>query len=214
MSRPDATRMMTFDVEALDADRGYKLISAVVTPRPIAWVSSRNAAGAINLAPFSSYTFISYQPPRVLISVGPGTQALKDTLVNIGARGEFAVSSVTPDLLQPMVDSSFSFDAEESEAEALGIALRVPTLIETPFVAEAVVALECRLDRIIDVGDDDAHRLVIGTVVCFHVHPSVWQGDRIDPEAFRPLGRIGGPLYVERGELLRAPVPKARPLRR
>ena len=205
---------LAFESAKLTSDQAYKLISAAVTPRPIAWVSSRNSAGAINLAPFSSYTFISYAPPKVLISVGPGTRILKDTLVNIRATGEFCVNAVTQDLLDCVVNSAFAFPPEASEAAELRIAMTPSRLIETPFVADAAIAMECRLDRIIDVEDLDAHRLIIGTVVCFHVQPGIWTGDRIDPVLYRSLGRIGGPLYVSRGELLNAPTPRTRPARR
>jgi flavin reductase (DIM6/NTAB) family NADH-FMN oxidoreductase RutF len=201
--------MIVHETRALNSDSAYKLISATVTPRPIAWVSSLNAAGGVNLAPFSSYTFISYSPPKVLISIGPGTDKLKDTLVNAGARGEFCVSSVTPDFLKAMANSSFAYENGESEATELGIDLAPARLIETPFVAGAAVAMECRVDRIVEVGDDDRHRLIIGTVVCFHIDEAIWQGDRIDPAAYQALGRIGGPLYVTRGEILKMAAPRA-----
>jgi flavin reductase (DIM6/NTAB) family NADH-FMN oxidoreductase RutF len=197
--------MLAIRTESLEDRQAYKLISAVVTPRPIAWVSTRNNAGAINLAPYSSFTFISSAPPKVLVSVGPGLDALKDTLSNVSERGEFCVSSVTLEFLQAMVASSSTYGSHESEAEALGIAMRQASLIGTPFVEGAAVAMECRLDRIIEVQDREAHRLVIGTVVCFHVQPQIWQGDHIDPNGYRPVGRIGGPHYVKSGELLYAP---------
>lgn len=203
-------QMLRFDVETLDKAQAYKLISAIVTPRPIAWVASRNLDGGVNLAPFSSYTFISYNPAKILISVGPGVDVLKDTLVNIQARGEFTVSSVTPEFLEPMVDSSFAYDNGESEAEVLGIALEHSSNAATPFVAGVVAAMECTLDRIIEVDDCDCHRLIIGTVTCFHVDPAIWNTDRIDPERYKPLGRIGGPLYQERGEIIVRPVSKTR----
>jgi flavin reductase (DIM6/NTAB) family NADH-FMN oxidoreductase RutF len=69
--------------------------------------------------------------------------------------------------------------------------------------------MECRVDRIVEVGDDDRHRLIIGTVVCFHIDEAIWQGDRIDPAAYQALGRIGGPLYVTRGEILKMAAPRA-----
>lgn len=202
--------MPDFPTDTLDSNQSYKLISAAVTPRPIAWVSTRNDHGGVNLAPFSSYTFISYAPPKVLVSIGPGTTVLKDTLANATTRREFCVSAVTADLLEPMVNSSYAYDSHESEAETLGVSLRDAIVIGTPYVANAALAMECELDRIIEVGDADAHRLIIGTVVCFHVDDSIWNGDRIDPEKYRSLGRIGGPLYVTRGELLHAPTPRHR----
>ena len=198
--------MITIPTRDLDETRSYKLISAAVTPRPIAWTATLAEDGGVNLAPYSSFTFISYSPAKVLISVGPGTEVLKDTLANAMARGEFSISSVTPDLLQPMVDSSHSFASDVSEAAALGIALAPATVIATPYVRVAAVAMECRLDRVIEVGDEHAHRLIIGDVVCFHVADALWQGDRIDPVAYTSLGRIGGPLYVTRGETVRAQI--------
>lgn len=196
---------ITIPAEDLDEERSYKLISAAVTPRPIAWTATLGPNG-VNLAPYSSFTFVSYSPAKVLISVGPGTEVLKDTLVNAQKRGEFTISSVTPDLLQPMVDSSHAFGPDVSEATALDIALSPATLIETPYVRDAAVAMECRIDRIIEVHDDHAHRLIIGNVVCFHVADALWRGDRIDPIAYASLGRIGGPLYVTRGETVRAQI--------
>lgn len=203
--------MIQFLSDTLDENQSYKLVSAIVTPRPIAWVGSLSASGVMNLAPFSSYTFISYNPAKVLFSAGPGGDELKDSVANTEARGEFTISSVTPEFLGQMVDSSFEFDPHESEAELLGIKLAQSTTIATPFVAGVAAALECKLDRIIEVGDADDHRLVIGTVTCIHVDPAIWARDRIDPKLFRPMGRIGGPLYQERGEIIVRPVPKERP---
>lgn len=198
--------MISISANGLDEDQSYKLIAAAVTPRPIAWTATLGIGGIINIAPFSSFTFISYSPPKVLISVGPGTDRLKDTLVNVAERREFTVSAVTPELLRPMVDSSHPFEPGVSEAAELCIAMARSNEIETPFVAAAQVAMECRLDRIVEVGDDHAHRLIIGDVVCFHIADTLWRTDRIDPVAYASLGRIGGPLYVTRGEILRAQV--------
>ena len=197
--------MIAFRTDTIDAALSYKLISAAVTPRPIAWVSTYNPSGGVNLAPYSSFTFISYSPPKVIISIGPGTDVLKDTLMNISARGEFGVSAVTQAFLDKMVKTSFTYESHESEAEALNIEMKGSTIISTPYVSGAAVSMECKLDRIIDVKDLDAHRLVIGTVVCFHVQPDLWRDGRIDPMEFRPLGRIAGPLYVTEGEILYAP---------
>jgi len=198
--------MIVIPTQDLDETRSYKLISAAVTPRPIAWTATLSPDGGVNLAPFSSFTFISYFPAKVLISIGPGTDVLKDTLANAMARGEFSISSVTLELLQPMVASSHPFPAGVSEAATIDIPLAPASIIATPFVRDAAVAMECRVDRIIEVGDAHAHRLIIGDVVCFHVAEALWQGDRIDPVAYASLGRIGGPLYVTRGDVIRAQV--------
>ena len=207
----DTNQMLTFASEALDSAQNYKLITAIVTPRPIAWVASLNDEGACNLAPFSSFTFISYDPPKVLISIGPGGAQRKDTTRNIVTRGEFTVSAVTPELLRPMVNSSYAFDRDQSEAEVLGLALTPATQIATPYVATSPAALECKLDRVIEVGDNDQHDMIIGTVTAFHVDSKVWAKDRIDPKLYQILGRLGGAVYVERGRLISMAVPQAAP---
>src|ERR1700730_17717334 len=98
--------MITLETAGLGPREVYRLLAAAVTPRPIAWVTSVGQGGAVNLAPFSSYTFLAYDPPLVGISVGPGTAALKDTLANARRNGEFVVNSVTPELVRPMAESS------------------------------------------------------------------------------------------------------------
>ena len=203
--------MIAFEAEGLTSAQSYKLISGAVVPRPIAWVSSLNAEGKINLAPFSSFTFLTYDPPMVALSIGPGTEELKDTLVNVQARGELVINAVGVDMLRPMADSSRRYRPAVSEAEDLGIAMAPSRKLATPRIAAAPLALECRVERIIDMNDRDAHRLVIARVVVFQVAEAVWAGNRIDPFKYSPVGRIGGPLYVVPGEILRMDVSKGDP---
>jgi flavin reductase (DIM6/NTAB) family NADH-FMN oxidoreductase RutF len=200
--------MIAVEAENLSSAQSYKLISGAVVPRPIAWVSSLNAEGKVNLAPFSSFTFLTYDPPMIAVSIGPGTEELKDTLANVQARGEFVVNAVDVDMVRSMADSSRRYPPALSEAEDLGIALAPSCKVAAPRVAAAPLALECRAERIIDMNDRDAHRLVIGRVVVFQVAEAIWTGDRIDPFKYAPVGRIGGPLYVVPGEILRVEVSK------
>jgi flavin reductase (DIM6/NTAB) family NADH-FMN oxidoreductase RutF len=193
--------MVAIDARPLDGSAAYRLISGIVTPRPIAWVSSLNASGAVNLAPFSSYIFLTYDPPKIGLSIGPGSTVLKDTLHNIEGRREFVVNSVSPDQLEAMVETSLGFPPGRSEAEALGIAMAPSLQVTTPRVRDSEVAMECVLDRVVPLEDRDAHRLVIGRVITFQVDAVVLGGDRIDPHAFRPVGRIGGRLYAMPGEI-------------
>jgi flavin reductase (DIM6/NTAB) family NADH-FMN oxidoreductase RutF len=195
--------MITFDAAGLTPQQSYRLLAGAVTPRPIAWVSTLGPGGAVNLAPFSSYTFLAYDPPLVAISVGPGTAALKDTLANARRNGEFVVNSVTPELVRPMAESSRRYPTGMSEAEDLAIPLSPCRHVAVPRVAASPLGLECVVHNIIDLDDADAHRLLIGRVVAFHIAEAIWTGDRIDPLAFASVGRIGGPLYVRPGEMIR-----------
>jgi flavin reductase (DIM6/NTAB) family NADH-FMN oxidoreductase RutF len=195
--------MITLETADLAPREAYRLLAAAVTPRPIAWVTSVGQGGVVNLAPFSSYTFLAYDPPLVGISVGPGTSLLKDTLAHVRTNREFVVNAVTPDLVQLVADSSRRYPAEISEAQDLGIELAPCRLVAPPRVAAAPISLECVVDRIVDLEDKDEHRLVVGHVLMFHITEDIWAGDRIDPLAFRPIGRIGGKLYVRAGEIIR-----------
>jgi flavin reductase (DIM6/NTAB) family NADH-FMN oxidoreductase RutF len=204
MRAPKPAGMIVLDAATLTPQQSYRLLAGAVTPRPIAWVSTLGPGGVVNLAPFSSYTFLAYEPPLIAISVGPGTAVLKDTLANLRANGEFVVNAVTAELVRPVAESSRRYPTGESEAEDLAIALSPCRHVAVPRVAASPIGLECLVHRIIDLNDADAHRLVIGRVVAFHIAEEIWAGDRIDPVAFAPVGRIGGPLYVRPGEIVRA----------
>jgi len=108
------------DATSLDSVAAYKLISGSVTPRPIAWTSTLNDDLSVNLAPFSSYIFLTYMPPKVGISIGPGTERLKDTLRNINRVGEFVVNSVSASQLQIMAETSRAYPPGLSEAAGAG----------------------------------------------------------------------------------------------
>jgi flavin reductase (DIM6/NTAB) family NADH-FMN oxidoreductase RutF len=196
--------MITFDGAALTPQQCYKLLAGAVVPRPIAWVSTLGADGLVNLAPFSSYIFLAYDPPLVGISVGPGTSTLKDTLAHARARGEFVVNAVTAELVCLVAESSRRYPPAISEAHDLGVELAPCRQVAAPRVAASPLCLECVVHRIVDLEDADAHRLLIGRVVVFHIAEEIWMGDRIDPVAFAPVGRIGGPLYLRPGEIIRA----------
>ena len=195
--------MITLETAGLEPREAYRLLAAAVTPRPIAWVTSVGQCGVVNLAPFSSYTFLAYDPPLVGISVGPGTSLLKDTLAHVRTNREFVVNAVTPELVQLVANSSRRYPPEISEAQDLGIELAPCRLVEAPRVAASPISLECVLDRIVELEDTDEHRLVVGHVVMFHISEEIWAGDRIDPLAFTPMGRIGGQLYIRAGEVIR-----------
>jgi flavin reductase (DIM6/NTAB) family NADH-FMN oxidoreductase RutF len=193
--------MIAIDAGALDGSAAYKLVTGTVTPRPIAWISTVGEGGGVNLAPFSSYVFLAYDPPLVGVSIGPGTERLKDTLRNMLASRQFVVNSVSPAQLRPMVETSRRYPPHIGEAADLGIAMAPSRSVAPPRVAASEIALECVVERVVDLGDRDAHRFVIGRIVTFQVHSAVLKGDRIDPTAFRPVGRIGGPLYAMPGAL-------------
>ena len=168
----------------------YKLLTNLVVPRPIAWVSSQNSAGIINLAPFSFFNAVGADPLYMIISIGHNEAGKpKDTANNIRASGEFVVNLVTEDLLDAMNVSAADFPPEQSELAAAHLHPAPSVRIKTPRVAEAQASLECKLFSAQALG---ANTLFIGEVVMFHVADRLL-GPRLHINGFSPIGRLGSP---------------------
>ena len=169
---------------------GYKLLSNLVVPRPIAWVSTRNAQGTVNLAPFSFFNALGSHPLYIGVSVARKDDgALKDTARNIEAHGEFVVNFVSEALFPAMNLSAADFPPDVSELEIAGLHTAPSLRIATPRVAESPAALECRLHQRVELG---AYTLYIGEVEMMHVADNLL-GPRLHVHGFSPVGRMGAP---------------------
>jgi len=170
----------------------YKLLTNLVVPRPIAWVTSQNPQGIVNLAPFSFFNAVGSDPLYVFISVGNlDGGGVKDTARNISASREFVVNMVTEDVLAAMNISAADFPPDESELTAAGLQVAASLRIAVPRVAESQVSMECRLHSQQALG---AYTLFIGEVVMFHVADHL-MGERLHINGFAPIGRLGSPSY-------------------
>ena len=168
----------------------YKLLTNLVVPRPIAWITSRNANGVINLAPFSFFNAVGADPIYVVVSIGVNADGSpKDTARNIRANGEFVVNMVTEDLFEAMNLAAADFPPDHSELEAAHRRTSPSARIHTPRVAEAQVSLECKLHGEQPLG---TNALFIGEVVMCHVADHL-MGPRMHVENFAPIGRLGSP---------------------
>lgn len=201
----------TISAEGLSPRETYRLLTTCLVPRPIAWVSSFNGQGEVNLAPFSFYTMLSTTPPLIGLSISRHQEREKDTLVNARTSGEFVVNFVTPELLEPMHESSASYPPEIGEARALGIELAASREVRVPGVAQSPVRLECRLDQIISFGSLDSS-LVVGQIVCFDVLEDCMVDGKLESTRLVPVARMGGPWYAELGRRLHRAPPMARML--
>jgi flavin reductase (DIM6/NTAB) family NADH-FMN oxidoreductase RutF len=162
----------------------YRMLTAVVVPRPIAWVSTVSTDGVPNLAPHSFYSVACARPPIVLFtSVGK-----KDTLRNVRATGEFVVNLATAPLIDEVNDSSARFSADASEADALGIAMEPSTRVTPRRVAASPVSIECRLHSTTELGDST---LVLGDVVLMTVAEHVLVDGHPEYDLLDPLARLG-----------------------
>ena len=188
-----------FDPAHLDARTFYRLLTAVVIPRPIAWVSSRSgssssADGVDNLAPHSFFTVACVDPPIVAFtSVGS-----KDSLRNIEQRGEFVVNFAPEAMFEQINATGTNFEPDVSEFDAVGIEREASARVVPPRVAGSPIALECVLHSTIPLGDST---LVLGRVVFAAVDPDVLDGNHPDVARLRPLARLGRDEWGLLGEI-------------
>jgi flavin reductase (DIM6/NTAB) family NADH-FMN oxidoreductase RutF len=192
-----------FDPQILDPAVTYKILIGSVVPRPIAWVSSVDAEGVRNLAPFSYFMAITHDPPTIAFSAGPrgaettGARGKKDTLANVEATREFVVNIVDDPLAEAMNVTSGDYPPEVDEFTQAGLVAAGSVKVKAPRVAAAPIAMECRLARVIPVGNLP-HHLVMGEIVHLHVRDDVYDPatGRIDMHRLRPVGRLAGHLYT------------------
>ena len=181
---------MQFDPALQSTADNYKLLTNLVVPRPIAWVTSQNQNGVVNLAPFSFFNAVGSNPLYVIVSIGKRDNGEpKDTEKNIQSGGEFVVNMVTEELFEAMNISAADFPPERSELTATKLDTAACVHVKTPRIAKAQVSLECKLFSSQSLGDNT---LIIGEVVMFHVADHL-MGPRLHVSNFAPLGRLGSP---------------------
>lgn len=195
---------MEIDAAGLSVEQAYKLLTGIIVPRPIAWVTTLNASGRVNLAPFSAFTFVSHRPPMVAISVGVKASGMKDTGHNILATKEFVVNVADQSFLEAVNASSVEYPPEVSEVDKLGLATHPGTVVKTPRLAGVPASLECRLHSCIDFGEQPS-RLMVGEVLRFHVRDGLLVNGKIGTAELDPICRLGGPLYATLGSIVTMP---------
>lgn len=177
----------------------YRVLTALVQPRPIAWVSTVSAQGRANLAPFSFFNVVCARPATVVFCPmlsGPQGQK-KDTVRNIEETKQFVIQVVSHDLVEAMNITSCEVADEVDEFELAGLNKTASRVVKVPRVAEAKAFLECELSQVIPVGEGSgAGCLILGEVVCMEVSDEVMDpGDRVSLERLRPVGRLSGSDY-------------------
>lgn len=197
-------RYVTVQAGALDTAAAYRLVCGVVVPRPVAWITTVDAGGRVNAAPFSSYNYVAHSPPMVAVNIGTRLGALKDTARNIRATGWFCVNVATEAVMETMHLSGADYPPEVGEPEALGIELVPGSATPVPRIAASPIHLECRLDQAVTLGRG-LNTLFIGEVLSFHLADSVYDGRQVDSLKLRPIARLGGPYYAALGEIFHRP---------
>lgn len=175
--------------------------NAVVVPRPIGWVSSVDAGGRVNLAPFSFFNAVSYVPPQVMFATTEPHRegGDKDSLRNIRETGEFAVNLATWPLREAVNASSAPAPHGIDEFELAGLTKAPARLVRPPLVAESPVHLECVLVQIVELPSPDPadpNTVVFGEVVGVHIADEVIVDGRVDPLRLDAIARLGYDQYT------------------
>lgn len=177
--------------------------NAIITPRPIGWISTRDTAGVNNLAPYSFFNGVAYTPPQVMFASTSGKSdqvESKDSVSNIRTTGVFCVNVAEYAMREAMNASSAALPKEVDEFAHAGLEAAECATIDCPRIAHAPAALECRLTQIVPLLGQD-NFLVLGEVVGVHLREDCIKDGRFDVLSFQPLARLGYRDYSHVTEL-------------
>ena len=185
---------MKLDPPALNSQDSSHLLTDIVIPRPIAWVSTVGQNGVNNLAPFSAYGMVCTKPMLVSFSISTYRAGQKkDTLINIEWNKEFVVNLVTDELTDAMNATAPNYPPDVSEFAKAGMTPAKSDLVKPPRVAESPVNMECRVTQILEFGDAPTQsRFVIGEVLRVHVRDDFYDQKTKRVTGLRAIGRLGG----------------------
>ena len=203
--------MTEIDLSALDPRTRYKLLTAVVIPRPVAWVTTKSPDGVVNAAPYSFFNVFGQDPALVILGLenrSDGTR--KDTAGNIRETGEFVVNIATPELTETMVATAAAYPSHRSEPEALGLALAASRHVAPPRLSDAPVALECR--HTITLNFSPERDIVVGEAVGLAARDGLIDTERmhVDWGNAMPVARLFADRYARLEEIERHSIPVPR----
>jgi flavin reductase (DIM6/NTAB) family NADH-FMN oxidoreductase RutF len=182
----------------------YDPFKAIVAPRPIGWISTLDAEGRANLAPYSFFNAVHSRPPMLAFT----SETMKHSAANAIATGEFVFNLCTRPLFDAMNISSGALADGESEFEAAGLARAPSRIVKVPRVAASPAALECRVVHSMQLQDVDGAALegwiIIGQVVGVHIDDACIRDGRFDTAAAQPLARCGYRDYATVTEVFEA----------
>jgi flavin reductase (DIM6/NTAB) family NADH-FMN oxidoreductase RutF len=187
---------MQYAVSDVNHHDRYKILTAFVLPRPIAWVTTLGPSGIVNAAPFSFFNVFAEDPPLCMFAINKRPDGrIKDTWTNIERTGRFVVNLTDEPLARAMHDSSGDFPPSVGEADYLGLKLAPSVDIEVPRLADAPWSMECRTWQVINVKDD--RQLVIGEGLRFHIRDELWdpKAMRVHMDRYHPVGRMFADRY-------------------
>jgi flavin reductase (DIM6/NTAB) family NADH-FMN oxidoreductase RutF len=174
----------------------YSPYKSCIVPRPIGWISTRSRSGKVNLAPYSQFNTIGYDPGYLMFSAGarPDGGGRKDSVVNAEETGEFVYNMATWELRDQVNETSMISDSAVDEMAAVGLTAAACHRVNVPRVVECPVSMECKYVTTITLpgnSPESNHHMVIGRVVGVHIRDDVLKDGLLDVTRIRPLARLG-----------------------
>lgn len=167
--------------------------NALITPRPIAWISTQDGNEVRNLAPYSFFNGVAYVPPQVMFAstgIKSDQDGTKDSVANIRATGVFCVNVVEESAKDAMNTTSAGMASDADEFDAAQLTAAACDTIDCPRIADAPASLECRMTQIVQI-EGEANFVVFGEVTGIHIRDNCLRDGRFDVTTFRPLARLG-----------------------
>ncbi len=189
---------MEIQPDSLSRREAHKLMISLITPRPIAWVTTISPEGVVNAAPFSFFNGVCSKPPTIMVSVGPGRHIEKDTIRNIKSTGEFVVNLVSEEHAEAMNITATEYPYGISEIDEAGLDTEPSSMVAVPRIKGSPASMECTLQELIPIGDPPT-ALVLGSVLAFHLRDDIpWNRDTgLEPSDTGVIGRLGQDRYVK-----------------
>ncbi|ANQ64984.1 flavin reductase family protein [Staphylococcus equorum] len=194
--------MKQFKADTLSKKQNYKLLSGSIIPRPIAFVTSQDNSGHLNAAPFSFFNIVNSAPPMIMISTVRSEGKRKNTSVNIEETEEFVVHITDETIVEEVNKTAAPIERTSNELERTNLTCIDSELVSVPGIQQAKIRMECKLNRIIPLGDSqEGSDLIIGEVAMFHIDDDVYFEDsKIDAQALAAVSRLAGNDYASLGE--------------
>lgn len=196
--------MISIDPGTSTERENYKLLIGTIIPRPIAFVTTLNEEGQVNGAPFSYFSIVSSDPPMISLSIQRRGGVGKDTARNILREKEFVVHGVDRENVREINETAASLPPTESELLLTSLTLVESDLVKVPGVKESKVRMECTLERVVSLGEEEegGADLIIGRILRYHIDERIYDEGRIDPHVLEPMSRLAGISYAGLGEII------------
>ena len=195
---------MQYDPQELEQKSIYKLLSGIVIPRPIGWISSISEDGIYNLAPFSFFNAVGDDPPHVMFSAGRNINSNQDTVQNVLTTKQFVVNMVTEELVAQMNMTAQGIPSHESEFELANLTPIVSHKVKPPRVQESPITMECELVHhyTLENSKFGGSTILVGKIVLFHIDEKMLLDDyKINQDNYQPISRLAGSNYAKIGDI-------------